>query len=268
MVADSGETADLVIRMAAGSTSPPADAVKVFGAPYIEEIDGMQLKRSDNFWNVYKCNNYIYLEAFFPHPPEERKALLRLSKESREWLLYTGEAVKEADPMEYPLDGLILYYLSALSGDIMIHASGSVLEGKGYLFSGRSGRGKTTMARLCGDAGAFVIHDDRLIIRKKDGRYKMFNTPVYRNDDPREAVLNLICLLDHGQGNKAYPVGGAEAVSLVLSNCIQHGWDRELVAKLLASVSDLCSKIPVVRLEFVPDKSVAGYLIDYEAKRQ
>ena len=67
----------------------------------------------------------------------------------------------------------------------MIHASGVYYNGRGYLFSGVSGKGKTTMAGLWDNIGAQVIHDDRLIIRSIDGVYRMFNTPVYRNDEPR-----------------------------------------------------------------------------------
>ena len=72
---------------------------------------------------------------------------------------------KEIDPFEYPLDGLILYYLTVINGDIMIHASGVNNAGHGYLFSGVSGKGKSTMAKLWENSGAKVIHDDRLIIR-------------------------------------------------------------------------------------------------------
>ena len=73
---------------------------------------------------------------------------------------------KEIDPFEYPLDGLILYYLTVINGDIMIHASGVNNAGEGYLFSGVSGKGKSTMAKIWDNYGAKVIHDDRLVIRK------------------------------------------------------------------------------------------------------
>ena len=74
-----------------------------------------------------------------------------------------------------------------MKGDIMIHASGVNHSGHGYLFSGTSGSGKTTMAKLWDKAGARVIHDDRLIIRNIAGSYKMYNTPIYMNDIPTES---------------------------------------------------------------------------------
>ena len=41
------------------------------------------------------------------------------------------------------------------------------------------------MALLWDNIGAQVIHDDRLIIRNVRGVFRMYNTPVYKNDVPR-----------------------------------------------------------------------------------
>ena len=80
------------------------------------------------------------------------------------------------------------------------------------------------MAKLWDNAGAKVIHDDRLILRKTVSGYRMFNTPVYNNDEPDESPLNKIFIIEHDTENKLIPVKGAVAVSLVMANCIQHNW--------------------------------------------
>jgi hypothetical protein len=151
-----------------------------------------------------------------------------------------------------------------INGDIMIHASGVSHAGKGYLFSGVSGRGKTTMARLWDNAGAKVVHDDRLIIKRTGDKYMMFNTPVYVNDTPTGSPLTRIFLIEHGKENKMIPVTGASAVSLMLANCIQHNWNPEVIARLMGSVSIMCSEVPVVRLMFRPDRSIIDYIMEYE----
>ena len=71
---------------------------------------------------------------------------MKFSLTTREWDLWIDGSEKEIDPFEYPLDGLILYYLTVIHGDIMIHASGVNNAGHGYIFSGVSGKGKSTMA--------------------------------------------------------------------------------------------------------------------------
>ncbi|MGD0341470.1 MAG: hypothetical protein ABSA76_07170, partial [Bacteroidales bacterium] len=164
----------------------------------------------------------------------------------------------------YPLDGLILYYITVIKGDILIHASGINHSGRGYLFSGVSGKGKSTIAKLWDQSGAKVIHDDRLIIRTNGGGYKMYNTPVYNNDEPSGSPLNKIFLIEHGKTNKIIPISGAAGVSLIMANCIQHNWDPGIVARLLGSVSIMCTSIPAARLQFRPDRSVIDHILENE----
>jgi hypothetical protein len=120
------------------------------------------------------------------------------------------------------------------------------------------------MARLWGEAGATVIHDDRIVIRHIAGSYVMHNTPVYDTDTPSSAQLTRIFLIDHGPVNSFIPVSGASAVSLVMANCIQHNWNPEIIARLMGSISIMCSLIPCINLQFRPEKSIVDFLLEYE----
>jgi hypothetical protein len=259
---DSGS--DILINVLSGSFNLPSDAERVFHAPLVEEINGKRIKNSDNFWSIYKHRSDIFIKTNFPHSGSRKRAILKFSLTARKWDLYFTGAGKKTDPLEYPLDGLILYYLTVMHGDIMIHASGVNHSGYGYIFSGVSGKGKTTLAKLWDGAGGKVIHDDRLIIRNITGTYKMFNTPVYNNDDPAESSLTRIYIIEHGTENRFVPVKGATAVSLVMANCIQHNWNPEIIARLMGTVSIMCANIPVVNLFFKPDRSIIDFILDYE----
>lgn len=255
---------DILINVLPGPFIMPSGAVRVFHAPLVEEIKGTRIKNSDNFWSIYKHRSDIFIKTMFPHSGPDKKAILKFSLTSRKWDLFIEGAGNETDPLEYPLDGLILYYLTVMHGDIMIHASGIDHSGHGYLFSGVSGKGKTTLAQLWDGAGGKVIHDDRLIIRKVARTYRIFNTPVYNNDEPATSLLTRIYIIEHGTENKMIPVKGAAAVSLVMANCIQHNWSPEIIARLMGTVSIMCSSIPVVKLFFRPDRSIIDFILDYE----
>jgi hypothetical protein len=255
---------DVLIRINIGIFDFPAEAERVFHAPYVEEINGTIIQSKTNFWSVWKYHSDLFIRTIFPLSCSEKNAVLKFSFKSREWDLWIDGAGKDIDPFEYPLDGLILYYLTVIHSDIMIHASGINLSGNGYLFSGISGRGKSTIAKLWENTGATVIHDDRLIIRNRGEGYRMFNTPVYNNDEPRDSDLDRIFIIDHGVANNLVPVKGASAVSLVMTNCIQHNWDPGIIAGLLDSVSNLCGTIPVFRLSFKPDSSIIDYILENE----
>lgn len=242
----------------------PSEAERVFHAPLVEEINGMLVKNSDNFWSIYKRRSDLFIKTVFPLSAPEKEAILKFSLTTRQWDLYVKGAGNEIDPLEYPLDGLILYYLTVIHGDIMIHASGVNHSGHGYIFSGVSGKGKSTIAKLWDNAGGKVIHDDRLIIRNIAGTWKMFNTPVYNDDLPSESALSRIYLIEHGKENKFIPVKGATAVSLIMANCIQHNWNPEIIARVMGTLSMMCNNIPVVKLFFRPDRSIIDFILDYE----
>jgi hypothetical protein len=255
---------DILIKVHSESFKIPKDAERVFNAPLVEEIDGKLIKKSDNFWSIWKYRSDLFIKTIFPQSGSKKKGILKFSLTARIWDLYISGAGKKTDPFEYPIDGLILYYLTVLHGDIMIHASGVNHSGYGYIFSGVSGKGKTTIAKLWDHEGGKVIHDDRLIIRKIAGTYKMFNTPVYADDNPAESPLTRIYLIEHGSENRLVPYKGATAVSMVMANCIQHNWSPDIIARLMGTVSIMCSTIPVVNLFFKPDRSIIDFILDYE----
>jgi len=259
-----GREHDVLIRVRQGAPEIPEEAERVFVAPYVIEVKGIKINRKENFWSVYRDNVNLYITATFPSYSKKKNAMLRFSLLEREWDLWLDEQVHATDPLEYPLDGLILYYLTAINDDIMIHASGVNYAGNGYLFSGVSGRGKTTMAKLWDESGAKVIHDDRLIIRNVGGAYRMFNTPVYKDDYPNQSPLSKIFIIGHGPENEIAPLKGASAVSSVVANCIQHNWDPEMIARFLGSVSIMCSMVPTVNLSFIPDTKVIDFILSHE----
>ena len=255
---------DILIRVHSEPFKLPHGAERVFRAPYVEEINGIQFNNETNFWSVWKYHSELYIWTIFPLSVSEKNAVLKFSLTSMEWDLWIYGAQDETDPLEYPLDGLILYYLTVINGDIMIHASGVNNSGHGYIFSGVSGKGKSTMANLWDSSGAKVIHDDRLILRNTRGGYRMFNTPIYNNDEPRESTINKIFIIEHGPENMILPLKGANAVTQVMANCIQHNWGGDIIARLLGSISIMCGTIPISKLFFKPDRSVIDLILDNE----
>ena len=255
---------DILIRVHSEPFILPKGAERVFRAPYVEEINGVRFNNETNFWSVWKYKSELFIWTIFPLSSTEKNAVLKFSLTSMEWDLWIYGSRDETDPLEYPLDGLILYYITVINGDIMIHASGINNTGNGYIFSGISGKGKSTMAGLWENSGARVIHDDRLILRNTGNGYKMYNTPVYNNDEPRESILSKIFIIEHGPENKLIPLKGANAVTQVMANCIQHNWGPDIIARLLGSISIMCGTIPTYKLIFKPDRSIIDLILENE----
>lgn len=251
---------DLAINVFIGPVVVKEEASAVFRAPYIEEINGMRTKKSDEFWTVYRLGDYILVRTTCPVSKHYKEALLVIRPGEKSWDIIIDSSSPDIDPICYPVDGLLLYYLTALNNDIFIHGSGVNHKGKGYLFSGMSGTGKTTLAGLFNRAGSEVIHDDRLIIRQINNSVFMYNTPVYEGDRHRKAELSSIYSIDHGERNYSSRIGQSDAVATVMANCIQHHWDTGLIGKLTGAILRMINLVDVKKLRFVPDSTIISFI--------
>jgi len=188
-----------------------------------------------------------------------------LDKDLCEWKVYSDlTEKKELFPLLYPLGPIVLYYLTLKSEAIMMHASGIFEHNRGRLFTGFSGAGKSTMAYLWQKSGAKIINDDRLIIRKENGKYVMYNTPMFYIDVPKKAPLNSVYLIKHGQSNNLEKIKGAAAVSGLMAFCVQHNYKSEFIERQLAFLTELCNTIPVYDTGFLPDTSIVDFIKNNE----
>jgi hypothetical protein len=253
-----GSDPELTIEVKPGRAVIPAGAAKVFDAPLLEDAPAGPRQSGEPFWEVAADGENTYVKVSLKEPA--RYPLLSIPRGKMFWQLFTDESGSEINPLPYPLDGLILYFLTSLKGDIMIHGSGVICDGRGWVFTGKSGSGKTTMAGIFDHGGDRVIHDDRLILVREGAGWRMHSTPVYRNDEPRSAEVDHLWIISHGKSNISAPLSGAEAAGLILANCIQQNWDREASARLMSSVAELAASVKISRLAFLPDNRVRDYL--------
>ena len=256
-----GFTPDITIRIRADKFIPEGPITRVFHAPYFEEELNKPVKKADEFWSVYTEKENLLINIKYPEGKPAKESWLRFSLTDPLWDLFITSDEETLDPLSYPLDGLILYYLTVMKGDIFIHGAGVNYEGKGYLFTGTSGRGKTTMARLWHEAGARVVHDDRLIIRNINGSYIMYNTPVYDNEFPFQSTLNNVYIIAHGDQNETQPLQGANALTNIMANCIQHNWNHEIISGLTNALYNLSKSVGTKKLFFKPDNSIISYIL-------
>jgi len=196
---------------------------------------------------------------------QEKEGVIRqiaiLNADFSEWTVYScGHNNDKVFPLHFPMGPIILYYLTVKYDAIMIHASGVVDPLGGRIFMGFSGSGKSTMAAIWQFRGSTIINDDRLIIRKENSNYVMYNTPMFYPDKPKKAVLKQVHIIHHSPENNMVRISGARAVSKVLAFCIQNDFNAGFIEHHLAFLSEMCSKIPVYEVGFKSDPEIVDYI--------
>lgn len=155
--------------------------------------------------------------------------------------------------LNYPADQALLTRRLLRLGAVVLHACGVVMEGRGYVFCGRSGIGKTTMARLWRDRGAILLNDDRIILRVINGEVRLFSSPWHGEERTVRAgnvPLAGFFHLSQAPHHTLTPLGGALAGARLVATAIAPFYTAEGIALLLEHVEALTALTPSYDLAF------------------
>lgn len=169
-------------------------------------------------------------------------------------------------PLEYPLDELVVINRLAFEDGIEVHGCGIVdTNGRGYLFAGQSGAGKSTMARLWSPAGATVLSDDRVVLRNDGHGVVMHGTPWHGDAEyaePRSAPLSGILFLRQAPVHGMVPLLAAHAGGLLFSCAFPVFHNARALERTLAFIERTVSTLPVAALEFAATPDVVSFVRD------
>jgi hypothetical protein len=162
--------------------------------------------------------------------------------------------------MEYPLDELLMIHRLARGEGIEVHALGVVdVGGRGHLFLGHSGAGKSTTARLWETLpNARILSDDRIILRCEAGQIWMYGTPWHGDagmSSPACAPLSRMYLLEHGGSNELIPLQRSRAAAEFLARSFVPYHSADGLQFTLAFVDRVAQQTPCSIFRFVPDFS-------------
>ncbi len=212
------------------------------------------------FYCIYDAPEGYCFVLYDQQLKDEVQQIAFLNAEFDYWKIYSRNAMA----LKYPMGPIMMHYLTLYTDAVLMHASCAFDGEKARMFSGFSGAGKSTISGIWAREGAQIINDDRLVIRKKEGAFWVYNTPMYYVDSSKKAVLNAIYLIKHSPVNVMKNLSGALAVSRVMAFCIQNNFDRSFIDRRLQFFSELCGATPVAELGFVPDKEVVAFIKEHE----
>ena len=236
----------------------------------VHPVPGKMVFDSGGIWKLYQEDDlYTFrLQSDTLGTVPYKIARVRKDFEKAEVLIHRaylkpGQAVY---PLEYPLDEvLFIHHLGCLGKGVEVHACGVVdPQGKGHLFLGQSGAGKTTLARLWeNEPGVLVLSDDRIALRRTDGKLWMYGTPWHGEanfSSPARAPLADVCFLVKGAENRLLQKGVTESIGRFIASSFILFYNREAVDFTMGFLEDVVKAVPCYELSFSPDKRVVKWL--------
>jgi hypothetical protein len=151
---------------------------------------------------------------------------------------------------------------------LFLHSCAVALEGEGILFSGVSGSGKSTMAKLWRDFGpptSSVIDDEHILARVGSESTVLYGAPWTRGELAAtfsRTPLKSIFFLVHGSQNRCERLSSGEAFAELLSQVFMPFWGREHLELTMQSCADLLRGVDCYRLHVVPDREIVTLVQD------
>lgn len=174
---------------------------------------------------------------------------IEISTERRELFKEKHPKVSESG-CEYILTGVAFNRQLLDFGGFMIHASAVVVDGRAYLFTADPGTGKSTHTALWLQyfgSRAFIINDDKPVLRKETDGYRVYGTPWSGKTDQNRntsAKLGGIIFLERSQENWIRPADPKCACGKLLRQTIHHG-SRQQMLQMLTFADELLRTVKV-----------------------
>lgn len=154
---------------------------------------------------------------------------------------------------------------------MLMHCAAISVDNEAYLFTAKSGTGKTTHISLWkkkfGER-CFVVNGDKPILRIIDKKFYACGTP-WRGKENFGTNLNVpikaVCILERGEKNEIEKIPPHEAISTVITQTLRTN-DMYEMEKMLTLTDRLLSSVPFYRLKCNMEDEAAT--VSYEAMKE
>ena len=149
---------------------------------------------------------------------------------------------------------------------LLFHGSVVAVDGEAYLFTAKSGTGKSTHTRLWRElfgARAVMVNDDKPILRFDDGGVQVCGNPWNGKHHLGENIcrpLKAVCVLGRGEENRIWKIAPREAL-LMLMQQSNRPRDPRLMPKYMELIDTMTRRVDFYRLEcnMEPEAALVAY---------
>ena len=152
----------------------------------------------------------------------------------------------------------------------MLHGSAVSVDGEGYLFTAKSGTGKSTHTKLwrelLGDR-AVIVNDDKPFIRITDDEARIYGTPYSGKEGLNtnvSAPLKAVCIIERSESNRIEPIDFSDAFPILIQQTY-HPSKREIFNSTFDLLDRLNGFVKFYRLSC--NKELEAAEISYNAMK-
>lgn len=198
---------------------------------------------------------------------------IRMHLKDNEAELYFSEVYLESEPLDgdwplgaprYQIDQHMAMHFLAFRKGVLVHSAGIGFKGKGFMCSGVSTAGKTTISRLLLDHGDFdILTDDRVILRYTEDGIAMHGTPWTGEGQYATsgvAPLSAIFFLNKSDKVSAEKLSVADTVARLLPVTSVPWFDDELMTPALKTVEEIAENVPAYNLHFTKTSDTPQFI--------
>lgn len=245
--------------------SPGADLVSIRHYGVMPVIDESRLKTrlyEHPPWKIFQFDDaWVYLQFVVTENQTEYTQLAVFNKDYSRARIYrnikNGYQLNNQHALTMtPTDQILFAHLLADRSGFLIHASGMIIDGKGVLFAGHSGAGKSTIAKILKHEGELLC-DDRIAVRRWEDGFRIHGTwshgelPDVSNNS---APLKGIFFLEQAEINALVPIIDIKErfkrlLPLTIKSLETADWWR----KVFDNIEQISAEASFYRLQF--DKS-------------
>jgi hypothetical protein len=245
------------LRAEKNAKADAAFLVEVFYRSPPFPADIKPLFHMNDSWTVYRDDNSYVFQIQVPAIMNARWSARYVPESGDSSIEYRSPDLESAlpiNPLTYPVDQLLLMYHLAPREGIIIHAAGGSLAGKGLVFAGISGAGKSSVSKLLQPNRNWQpFSDDRIIIRKTMDGFEAYGTPwpgeskiAFNGNAP----LSSIIFLKKSNDNQITMLKNDGVIQRLLPTLSIPWFDPQTAAMQLETCSELIARIPMYELSF------------------
>lgn len=151
---------------------------------------------------------------------------------------------------------------------VVFHGSVVAVDGVGYLFTAKSGTGKSTHTRLWREVfggRAVMVNDDKPFLRCTENGVLVYGSPWNGKHHLGENIcvpLKAVCILERGEGNRIERISPAAALPMLLQQS-NRPMRPNLMPKYMELIDKLAQNVEFYRLHCNMDPQAA--MTAYEA---